>query len=156
MALTLMYITNEPDIARIVEKAGIDRVFIDLETIGKEERQHNMDTVKSSHQIDDIGKVRRALTRAKLLVRVNKIFPGSEEEINAVIRQGADIIMLPYFKTLDEVKTFLNIVDGRVTTTLLLETPEAVGILDPLLEIPGIDEMDIIESLCLHFWQMER
>lgn len=143
MALTLMYITNEPDIARIVEEAGIDRVFIDLETIGKEERQHNMDTVKSSHQIEDIGKVRRALTRAKLLVRVNKIYPGSEEEINEVIRQGADIIMLPYFKTLDEVKTFLNIVDGRVTTTLLLETPEAVGILDPLLEIPGIDEIHI-------------
>ena len=33
MALKLMYITNNPDIARIAEDAGVDRIFIDMEYI---------------------------------------------------------------------------------------------------------------------------
>ena len=70
MPLTLMYITNEPDIAQIAENAGIDRIFVDLETIGKEERQHNMDTVKSSHTVADIRKVKWVLGKAELLVRI--------------------------------------------------------------------------------------
>lgn len=143
MSLTLMYITNEPDIAEIAENAGVDRIFIDLETVGKEERQHNMDTVKSFHSISDIGKVRTVLKKAELLVRVNKIYPGSENEINEVIRRGADVVMLPYFKTVDEVKLFLDITSGRVKTTLLLETPEAVELLDEILSLDGIDEVHI-------------
>ena len=143
MSLTLMYITNEPDIAGIIEQAGIDRIFIDLETIGKEERQHHMDTVKSFHRTEDIGKVKFVLRQAELLVRVNKIYPDSEQEIDEVIRQGADIVMLPYFKTLEEVQTFLNCVGGRAKTNLLLETPEAVELLDDILDLEGIDEIHI-------------
>lgn len=143
MSLTLMYITNNPEIAEIAENAGVDRIFIDLETVGKEERQHNMDTVKSFHSISDIGEVKAVLTKAELLVRINKIYLGSENEINKVIEQGADVVMLPYFKTVEEVKNFLDIIAGRVKTTLLLETPEAVGLLDEILSMDGIDEVHI-------------
>ncbi len=143
MSLTLMYITNNPEIAEIAENAGVDRIFIDLETLGKEERQHNMDTVKSFHCTSDIGKVKTVLTKAELLVRINKIYPGSENEINKVIEQGADVVMLPYFKTVEEVKRFLDIIAGRVKTTLLLETPEAVELLDEILGLDGIDEVHI-------------
>ena len=143
MPLTLMYITNEPDIAQIAENAGIDRIFVDLETIGKEERQHNMDTVKSSHTVADIRKVKRILGKAELLVRINKIHTGSEKEIQEVIRQGADIIMLPYFKTVEEVKIFLGFTAGRVKTDLLVETPEAVECLDQILALEGIDEIHV-------------
>ena len=130
-----MYITNEPDVAQIAERAGVDRIFIDLETIGKEERQHNMDTVKSFHRIRDIGQIKPRLTKAELLVRINKIHPGSAEEIDEVIRQGADIVMLPYFKSVEEVKIFLDAAAGRVKTNLLVETPEAVEHLDQILDI---------------------
>ena len=143
MSLTLMYITNELDIAKIAENAGVDRIFIDLETIGKEERQHNRDTVKSTHKIDDIGNVKSVLTKSELLVRINKIYAGSKKEINEVIEQGADVVMLPYFKTLDEVKAFLNITAGRVKTNLLVETPEAVELLGDILRLEGIDEIHI-------------
>ena len=37
--LTLMYITNNPDVALIAQKYGVDRIWIDLEYKGKEERQ---------------------------------------------------------------------------------------------------------------------
>ena len=54
--LKLMYITNRPEIAEIAENAGVDRIFIDLEQIGKAERQEGMDTVQSLHSLDDIKK----------------------------------------------------------------------------------------------------
>ena len=143
MSLTLMYITNEPDVAQIAERAGVDRIFIDLETIGKEERQHNMDTVKSFHKIRDIGRIKPRLTKAELLVRINKIHPGSAEEIDEVIRQGADIVMLPYFKSVEEVKIFLDAAAGRVKTNLLVETPEAAEHLDQILDLDGINEIHV-------------
>ena len=34
--LKLMYITNNPSIALIAQKHGVDRIWIDLETLGKE------------------------------------------------------------------------------------------------------------------------
>ena len=138
-----MYITNEPDVAQIAEHAGVDRIFIDLETIGKEERQHDLDTVKSCHRISDIGEIKARLRNAELIVRVNKIHPGSAAEINEVIRQGADIVMLPYFKSVEEVKIFLDAAAGRVKTNLLVETPEAVEHLDQILDLDGINEIHV-------------
>lgn len=158
MPLKLMYITNKPEIALIAEQNGVDRVFVDMEYIGKAERQGNLDTVKNHHTIHDIEVLRRVLTQSALLVRVNPIhdrtaeYDSSEEEINASIKAGADIIMLPFFKKASEVKRFLRIVDGRVKTMLLLETPEAVAVLDEILDIPGIDEIHIgINDLSLGY-----
>lgn len=37
--LNLLYITNRPEVAVIAEDAGVNTVFVDLETIGKSERQ---------------------------------------------------------------------------------------------------------------------
>ena len=149
MALKLMYITNRPEIAQIAERAGVDRIFVDLEYIGKFDRQGGMDTVQSHHTLDDIKRVSSAITDAELLVRVNPIhdatdeYVSSEEEITAVIENGADIIMLPFFKTVDEVKRFLTAVNGRAKTMLLFETPEAVEIVDDLVRIEGIDFVHI-------------
>ena len=149
MSLKLMYITNDSEISRIAEQNGVDRIFIDLECIGKAERQFGMDTVKSAHTIDDVKKIGKVLSSSQLLVRVNPIhseidnYLSSEDEIDAVIKSGADIVMLPYFKTVGEVKKFISIVNGRTKTMLLLETPEAVNCLDEILEIDGIDEIHI-------------
>lgn len=143
VALTLMYITNNPDVAQIAEKNGVQRVWIDLETLGKEERQKNLNTVKSHHTIRDIQVISNVLTTSELLVRVNPINPGSEDEINQVIAAGADMIMLPMWKSVEDVQQFLKFVNGRVKTTLLLETQEAVECLDQVLELGGYDEIHI-------------
>ena len=147
--LKLMYITNRPEIAQIAESAGVDRIFVDMEFIGKDARQKGLDTVKSRHTVEDAARVKQSVEKAEVLVRVNPIhdalpdYFSSEDEINAVVEAGADIIMLPYFKTAEEVKTFLRLVNGRSKTMLLLETPEAVEIVDEILELPGIDEIHI-------------
>ena len=71
MSLVLMYITNIPQVALIAEKNGVDRIWIDLETLGKEERQKGMNTVKSKHSIEDIKKIKSVLSKSDLMVRIN-------------------------------------------------------------------------------------
>lgn len=143
MPLKLMYITKDPEVARIAEAAGTDRIFVDMEYIGKQERQGGMDTVQLHHTVEDVARIRAALTKAELLVRCNPIHPGSAAEIGAVVENGADLIMLPYFKTVSEVEEFLTCVGGRCRTMLLLETPEAAAVLEDILRLPGIDEIHI-------------
>lgn len=143
MALKYMYITNSPDVALIAEQSGVERIFVDLEIIGKSERQRGMNTVQSDHTIDDIKKIRSVLTKSELLVRSNKIHSGSAEEMDSIIESGADVIMLPYFKTVSEVEKFLSCVNGRAKTSLLLETPEAVALLDDIISLGGFDEVHI-------------
>lgn len=146
MALKLMYITNDPEIAQIAENAGVDRIFVDMEYIGKSDRQGGMDTVQSHHTISDIKEVKKVLKTAELLVRVNPIHQASEsycssqKEIEDAIVAGADILMLPYFKTADEVKQFIKYINSKAKAMLLFETPEAVANIDEILSIPGIDE----------------
>ena len=145
MYMKLMYITNNPVVARIAENAGVDWIFLDMEVIGKAFRQSGLNTVQNNHTVDDIKRIRKAIKKSKLLVRVNPIhdavdnYPSSKDEIDASIEAGADILMLPYFKTVEEVKTFIHLVNGRAKTLLLLETVEAANLIDKILEVPGID-----------------
>lgn len=147
--IKLMYITNQPWVASIAEEAGVDWIFIDMEWIGKDSRQKGLDTVQNHHKIDDIYSIKRILKKAGIIVRVNPIhrdladYPSSGREIESAIQAGADIIMLPYFKTVNEVQKFISIVNGRARTCLLLETAEAVAVLDEILEIQGIDMIHI-------------
>ena len=143
MPLKLMYLTNDPQVAAIAQAAGVDRIFLDLELRGKEERQGHLDTVISHHSLEDIRRLKAVLTSAQLLVRVNSMYAGSEAEINKVIADGADIVMLPYFKTVKEVSDFVSVCKGRVKTCLLFETPEAVEHIDEILAVPGIDEVHV-------------
>ena len=145
MALKLMYITNKPAVAKIAEEVGVDWIFIDMEFIGKDSRQGGLDTVQNHHTIEDIVNIRKAVSKSKVLVRVNPIhealpdYPSSKDEIDAAINAGADIIMLPFYKTVKEVRQFIQYVGGRAKTCLLLETAEAAILIDEILKVPGID-----------------
>lgn len=141
--LKLMYISNDVNIVKAAEKAGVDRIFLDLEILDKEKRQAGRNTVISKHTVEDVKNIREVVNSSELLVRINPINPNSPEEINSIIACGADIIMLPMFKTAEEVKTFINLVNGRCKTILLLEHIDAVNVLDEILEIKGIEEFHI-------------
>ncbi len=149
MALKLMYITNNPGVAQIAQESGVDCIFIDMEYIGKDKRQKGRDSVCSHHSLEDVSIIRKVVDQADLLVRINPIHEASDqacssaEEIDEVIKRGADLIMLPYFHRTDEVSYFLDRVAGRVKTVLLLETAEAVRHLDEILKLGGIDEIHI-------------
>ncbi len=149
MALQLMFVTNNVDVASAAQTAGVDRIFVDMEYIGKSNRQGGMDTVQNMHTLKDVKELRKVITTSTLFVRCNPIhdatefYPSTEEEINGIIECGADVIMLPFFQNEKQVSRFINAVGGRVRTSLLVETPEAVENLDKILEIEGIDEIHI-------------
>lgn len=147
--LNLMYITNKPAVAQIAEQAGVDWIFLDMEFIGKDARQGGLDTVQNHHTVKDVKNIKAAVKKAKVLVRVNPIhealpnYPSSKDEIDEVVNAGADILMLPFFKSVKEVKRFIEYVGGRAKTCLLLETAEAAVLIDEILELPGIDMIHI-------------
>jgi len=143
ITIEFIYITNNPELAEYAQNSGVDRIMVDLEYIGKKERQGHLDTVISGHTLQDVSRVREVLRESKLQVRVNPIYPRSEREINEVVSRGADIVMLPMFKTRQEVKKFISVVDGRAEVSLLLETSQALVRVDDILQIDGIDEVYI-------------
>jgi len=138
-----MILDNDIENIKIYDSSVVDRIFIDLEINGKQDRQGHLDTVVSSHSLECVKNTKKVLKNSKLLVRVNPIYENSASEISKSIENGADIIMLPMFKTVSEVKLFIDYVDKKAKTCLLLETSEALARIDDILEIEGIDEIHI-------------
>ena len=144
MSLTLMYITNDPRVAGIAADAGVDRLFVDMEVLGKAERQGGMNTVQSHHVPADIAVLRDAVgPDVEIMARTDPMNPGLKTQIDASIKNGADVIMLPMWKTADDLRRLVDMVDGRARTMPLLETAEAVENLDEALMVPGVDQIHI-------------
>lgn len=60
-----------------------------------------------------------------------------------MLAAGADYIMLPMYRTREDVETFIGYVKGRAKTMLLLETIDAQKNLEDYVDLPGIDEIHI-------------
>jgi HpcH/HpaI aldolase/citrate lyase family len=143
--IDLLTITNSLEQAAQCDRLPGMRVFVDLERKGKAERQAGRNTFISTHQIEDIGRVKAVLQHARLMVRVNPHDSADPDatrtEVNAVIAQGADLIMLPMFGSADQLRQFAAIVDGRVPIVALLETAGALASIDEWVDMPGLHEV---------------
>jgi len=138
-----LFVTNSPQLASFAVASGADRIFLDLEILGKQARQGHLDTLISRHHLDDVAALRAVVPDGRLLVRVNPIHEGTEAEIDRVIRDGADILMLPMFHEPAEVERFCHAVAGRARTCLLVETVGAMRTLGDCIHVPGVDEVHI-------------
>ncbi len=141
--MKLIMLTDDAELSRRAEAAGVDRIFVDLEYINKRERQRGRDTHITSASIEDVSRIRSAVSSAELLVRVNPIHPGSIEEIDNVISRGAEVVMLPMVLDARDVEIFTDAVGGRATTSIMIETPQSLARAGELLRVPGIDEVYI-------------
>ncbi len=121
----------------------LERIMIDLEYIGKKERQTGKDLFHSEHKIKDVFKIKSILRETLLMVRVNSIHSDTPSEIDEVISSGANVVMLPFFKTLEEVDFFIKCINKRAKVSLLIETKESVDLLDQLVSYNSIDEYHI-------------
>lgn len=139
--MDLLQITNDPALARRCDALPGMRLFVDLEIHGKAVRQAGRNSFITTHQIQDVGRVKAQLRRARLMVRVNPLHASTPAEIDAVIAQGADWVMLPMFQTPDELRTFSRIVSGRAPIVALLETAGALHTLDDWIGTPGLCEV---------------
>ena len=139
--LKLMILAADPQSAIDAQNAGVDRVFYDLEYIGKESRQHGRNTVKSMNSIDDIPAVRKVLDKTELLVRTNPIHAYTKMEVDKAIEYGADVLMLPMVMDQHDVEQFVSYVNGRAKVCIMIETAAAMARLDKILAVPGVDEL---------------
>jgi 2-keto-3-deoxy-L-rhamnonate aldolase RhmA len=150
--MILSLITNNLNLIAMSKQNGIDRIMIDLEFLGKKERQSGFDLFQSEHNISDIKTIKKEYPHIELFVRINQINENTKKEIDEILTYGVDYIMLPFFKTIEEVKYFLEIINNRCKTSLLLETKESLEILDEILKIDSIDEYHIgLNDLSLSF-----
>lgn len=136
-------ITNAPSIAEFAVARGVDRIFVDLEKLGKAERQGHLDTVISDHSIDDVVAIRAVIPDGCLMVRINPVNANTADEIEGVIAAGADVVMLPMFKTPDEVRLATKLIAGRASLCLLVETVDAMEALEACASIEGVSEVHI-------------
>lgn len=136
--LTLLWNADLALAAR-ADAAGIDRIGLDLETLGKAERQRGLATWVSQHRVEDLAAMRRVVTRGELFCRINPIHAGSRAEIDRVLGYGVQVLMLPMFTTADEVETFVALIGGRAKAVPLLEHRRAVDHLERIVRVPGLD-----------------
>ncbi|MCH4293890.1 aldolase/citrate lyase family protein [Shewanella sp. 3B26] len=141
--MKLMLITNSPQVAQFAQSCGVDRIFLDLEKIGKYERQGHLDTVISDHSLEDVSRLRTVLSKSELLVRINPIHENTEYEIECVLSSGADIIMLPMFTSVSEVKFVSELIDNRCQFIPLVETAKSSNCILEIANVKGVTEVYI-------------
>ena len=141
--MNFMLITADPGLAHYAESCGVSRIFVDLERLGKWERQGHLDTYISQHKMEDVAQVKSVLDTSKLLVRLNPVHENTESEIEQAIESGADILMLPMFRRIEELELFARIVDGRVGVMPLVETADAAACIHEIVKVQGVQEVYI-------------
>jgi len=141
--MRFIFITNLPELAAFVVARGVDRVMVDLELLGKIERQGHLSTVISRHDFDDIARVRAAIPGKELIARLNPVNDRTEEEVDRAIELGADVLMLPMFRTAREVEHFCTFVRKRARVCLLLETVAGASALADIIAGSDVDEVHI-------------
>lgn len=139
----LMILCDTPEAAAEAQAAGVDRIFYDLEYIGKSERQHGRNAVLSHNDIERTPELRKVLTTSKLLVRTNPIHAYTAMEVEKAIEYGADILMLPMVMDEHDVAQYVKLVNGRARVCIMIETAAAMARLDKILAVPGVDELFI-------------
>jgi len=139
-ALTLL--SRDPQWITAADQAGVERIGLDTERLGKTARQGHIAGARiSDHTLDDLAIVRPLVQHASVFVRLNPLHAGTQHEVERALHGGADSLMLPGFRTAGEVAQFVDLVRGRAEVMLLVETATAVARLHEILQVPGIDEI---------------
>lgn len=137
--LELFSITTDLAYARALWHHPGNIVFVDLEIEGKRERQSDRDTVINVHSIDDARALADLSDRGPLLVRTNPSGQGAEAEARALAALDVDRIMLPMFRTRDEVEAVVAAMSERARNmppprlSLLAETEAALDGLEGIV-----------------------
>ena len=138
----LTAITADPEIIRAADAAGVDRIGIDIERIGKTSRQGHLAHARfAAHVLDDLRTVSAETRHAAIFARLNPLHGGSRDEIECALALGARVLMLPYFTHPREVASFVEMIDRRATAVPLLETAEAAARVSEVVAIDGLTEI---------------
>ena len=131
----LLLFSVDPQMVESAVAAGVDGIIVDWENQEKKERQNGSETEINRHTLDDLRAVRMA-TKGPVICRINGFNPDSASEIETAVNAGADEILLPMVRTVEEVEFALDIADGRCGTGILVETVAALSLVAELSQLP--------------------
>ena len=138
----LTLLSRDRALIESADQAGVDRIGIDIERLGKRERQADIPHARiSDHELTDLRVVVEATRHAAAFIRLNPWHAGTPAEVDMAIASGATVVMLPYFTGVDDVAAFVDAVGGRATVVLLLETAAAAARLHEIVAVPGVSEI---------------
>jgi 2-keto-3-deoxy-L-rhamnonate aldolase RhmA len=135
--------TDDPALALEADRAGVDRIGLDLERLGKRERQPDPRLWQTTHLESALPAVRDALERAQLFVRTNPPHPGWADEARRLIDAGAAVLMLPCFRTAKEIDAAVRLIDGRAVLVPLVETADALTAAADIARVGDLREVHI-------------
>ncbi|RBP36092.1 2-keto-3-deoxy-L-rhamnonate aldolase RhmA [Roseimicrobium gellanilyticum] len=139
---TLTLLTKDTAWAAAADAAGVTRVGVDIERMGKIQRQGFVPDARiSDHTLADLIPIAKVLHHARAFVRINPLHSTTREEVERALQAGARSLMLPQFRNASEVREFVGMVAGRAETLLLLETKECLEDLDAIFAIAEVDEV---------------
>ncbi|MCK6451504.1 MAG: aldolase/citrate lyase family protein [Alphaproteobacteria bacterium] len=148
----LTLITANPALAEAADRAGVDRIGLDLERLGKAERQAGTAGRLSAHDWADFAAVAPRLGRAALFARLDPLNAATPADVERALAAGVRVLMLPFFHTAHEVGRFVRLVDGRAEVVALLETAAAALRIRDVVAVPGVGEVMIgLNDLRLQF-----
>ena len=139
----LTLICGDARLAQAAHRAGVDRILVDLERLGKAERQASRPLFISDYDWDDAAAVRAVLPVGSFFLRLDPWHEGSAQQIEQALALGADGLMLPYFHDADAPLQFAQYVRGRAIVVPLVETVGAVRDLPRLLASDLIGEFHV-------------
>jgi citrate lyase beta subunit len=142
MSFILTLWTNDPERAAYADRAGVDRIGVDLERSGKDQRQVGPRHWISPHRFEDLLRIRPGVSNADLFVRTNGIHDGSAEEIERLIVAGVSTLMLPNFTRREELAEYTSLIAGRAKVVPLVEREAAVDLI-PEMRPLGISEFHV-------------
>ena len=139
--IEFLQITNDPQLAALCDTLPAMRLFVDLERNGKAQRQAGRNTFISEHTMEDISRMAAAVTKTRLMVRLNPVYDGTAAEVDEAISRGAGMLMLPMFSGTGDLGVFCRQVAGRAPVVALLENTDALQSIDQWIGTPGLAEV---------------
>jgi hypothetical protein len=130
----VLFSIHPPFISRAV-KAGVGGIIVDWERLGKADRQAGADTQLNHATLEDLRQV-RASTDVPVLCRINGCGETTAAEVEEAVGGGADEILLPMVRSVEEVERVLERVRGRCGVGILVETVAATRLVDKLASLP--------------------
>jgi hypothetical protein len=138
----LTALSRDPAVIRAADDAGVNRIGIDIERLGKHLRQDPGEGLRfSDHSLDDLAAVAANVRRAEIFARLNPLHSGTRDEVDRALSLGARVLMLPYFEDPRQAAAFLELVAGRARAILLIETAAAAARIREIVAVPGVSEI---------------
>jgi 2-keto-3-deoxy-L-rhamnonate aldolase RhmA len=133
--LDLVLFENEPEAARQYLQAGITSFLVDLELLGKDQRQLGFDTEIRPGTLRDLQRI-AALPGTTAWCRINRFGAHTPEEVERALDAGADILILPMAESLAEIDAYLRLLDRRCRAGIMIETQACAALAGELGQLP--------------------